>query len=45
VVCRYLYELSMGVSVACTMRFDGLNYATDCACLYDTSMLASMLYL
>jgi hypothetical protein len=32
---------SMGVSVACTMRIDGLNYATDCACLYGTSMLAS----
>jgi hypothetical protein len=23
----------------------GLNYATACACLYDTSMLASMMYL
>jgi hypothetical protein len=25
--------------------FYGLNYATACACLYDTSMLASMIYL
>jgi hypothetical protein len=25
--------------------FNGLNYATDCACLNDTSMLASMIYL
>jgi hypothetical protein len=23
----------------------GLNYATACACLYDTSMLASLIYL
>jgi hypothetical protein len=25
--------------------FYGLNYATACACIYGTSMLASMIYL
>jgi hypothetical protein len=40
------YVAPMGVSLACTMLcFYGLNYATVCACLYDTSMLASMIYL
>jgi hypothetical protein len=39
------YVAPMGVSMACTMWcFNGLNYATACACLYDTSMLASMMY-
>jgi hypothetical protein len=37
---------SYGVSLACTMWcIYGLNYVTACACLYDTSMLASMIYL
>jgi hypothetical protein len=37
---------SYGVSLACTMWcIYGLNYATACAFLYDTSMLASMIYL
>jgi hypothetical protein len=40
------YVAPMGVSLACTMCcFYGLNYATACACDYDTSMLASMIYL
>jgi hypothetical protein len=37
---------SYGVSLACTMWcIYGLNYASACACLYDTSMLASMIHL
>jgi hypothetical protein len=37
---------SSGVSLACTMWcIYGLNCATACACLYDTSMLASIIYL
>jgi hypothetical protein len=40
------YVAPMGVSLACTMWcFYGLHCATVCACLYDTPMLASMLYL
>jgi hypothetical protein len=39
------YVAPMGVSLACTMScFYGLNYATACVCLYDTSLLASMIY-
>jgi hypothetical protein len=40
------YVAPMGVSLACTMWcFYGLSYAIACACLPDTSMLASMIYL
>jgi hypothetical protein len=40
------YVAPKGVSMSCTMWcFYGLNYATDRACLFDTSMLASMTYL
>jgi hypothetical protein len=40
------YVAPMGVSVACIVWcFYGLNYATDCACLCGTYMLASTRYL
>jgi hypothetical protein len=40
------YVAPMGVSMACIMwYFYDLNYGTACACLYDTSMVASMIYL
>jgi hypothetical protein len=48
-VCNQTTQPELVVSVNCSfMLLDqlyGLNYATACACLYDTSMLASMIYL
>jgi hypothetical protein len=37
--------LMMLMPLHAPVHSSGLNYVTACACLYDTSMLASMIYL